>query len=1424
MTTSALVKGLEGLAPAVAIARLVQLRDALASVGDPDALTEIAKAIPLRVARLAPEVSLLLAEIAAALAPYRPTLPADLDRLEPARLRVAWIRVALRREDEDANGLADHLDEGVLLAVLTGWSWSTDTGDPSRLVRRLARARDPRLRALVVEHVEDAVRHLALSGQDAFDGLELLAGANEDDVTIRERALRQLARFWLVGLSPGRRRRRDELLQRALRDPEPRIAAAAVAVARDLSARPLLADLLNDEAPEATKALALEALGPLAEPSDLSSAIALAERDALRFGAPARRFLLEAHRHGVFLREEHLGAVLGLFDAHVGWTAEEVVRVTYIARAALVDALAELPPTDTRWVRRAAVLAHSSAPGAHRVLEDLLDRLEPANVAEHPIAAAAIAAAAASPEMRGEERLLRWLDAIPERVLPALRVKGGALAAERLRQIVLDPFTTRRRRGAVMDVLWTLASDRRALSTELARALPPSESGLLESKYLSTRDSTAAELLHDAATTGAEDVAAIDRLKVFCESGDVRFEADVRRLFREVFRTYVREALEGDFTIKRLLMPELEQLVFRYGRHLVKDGRAVRRWVDPAPETGRDLVLSLVVDWLADPVEPPSDPITVALLETASRHAPDGAYLRAIEPYWRRGGTNVRRAAIEALVAAGQRARGLELSLGRLVADASLDARVLTQALAAVRTLRASWAEPLVRDVLERREMAVKKEAAEALAEIGTGSSVPFLVGWIGRHDNASFRASLLRALEKCAGPATVLVLVDALEVEEEARTRDLLFDALSGRVSEDVVMRLARSSHPAHRALVDACLDGRVGVAGKTAAELAARLHRAKLRPIGEDDDPAKRLRTSGFSPDAAREIVRLRAEQKERVDAAVLPLVRRGLADWIAWAESEASEVDAAAVALILDATDHSHAEHWPSLLTLVERCSASVPGAVVSFFERTLAHATPPLRQRALEIVRALPNAPSVGGLRPWRLRGRLGAVRSVAELERCFAACLEAPNVAAESSALLIEAFSLPRPSPNAEDADPELDPVFEEALTLYRADAPKRDAWIRRVAELRPLDLPPAPRPPKPPKRAPFVPASQADRDALLAKVRDEGAPLQERERAALRLLDWPDAGAESAVLDAYLLGRLDLPADRLPSIARWMTAAPSAAVRSRVLSIAPHLNDAQLRSFVPEWMGAWTQGSELAGVLLSSIEQERLLPFVIAEARAGRLSFARLLRPDHSTGTSPSVALNALVALAAEAAPREVEHLIRPVRPAEEAEPDDTVDPVDPIEGRSLDQLRALLDEKGVEKGLAVRAVHALTRFGERAVDPLARLALDRRAQVRSAALRALRTVASRDRTLEVTAQVLEMETRRDVVLSLMASLGHGRHEPSLPGLLERLTDRDPRIQKGAHAALRAWGRDVIPALRHASRRARPDRRHAFDALIADLD
>lgn len=353
--------------------------------------------------------------------------------------------------------------------------------------------------------------------------------------------------------------------------------------------------------------------------------------------------------------------------------------------------------------------------------------------------------------------------------------------------------------------------------------------------------------------------------------------------------------------------------------------------------------------------------------------------------------------------------------------------------------------------------------------------------------------------------------------------------------------------------------------------------------------------------------------------------------------------------------------------------------------------------------------------------------------------------------------------------------------------------------------------------PSPPPRPPFHASSQEDLTALLSTL--QRGPTQERSRAAQRLLAWPDARpAWPAVLAAYLKGEVEVDDAGLArlagALARWPElGAPEE--RGRAAALLPHLAPWQLRSFVPQWLRAWEQGEWTLRDWLAGVGQERLLPFVAERVRQGNPAAAELLRP------SRSFAMQALLVLLDERAPREAARLRKAPTdaPAEGAS-----DPVDPLEGASLDELLRQLADKRVEKGLAVRAVHALLRFEERSVAPLSQLAIDRRPPIRSAALRALRAVASREHTLAVTTQVLAMETRRDVTLQLLASLGHGRHLPALPELLERVIDRDPRIRRGAIDALRAWGHDVVPAVEHVARRARPDKRRQYEALLTELE
>jgi len=1402
--------GLRGWAAHEAVARLEAILAALPGCGDPQVLEGLAKGLPTTVAGLAPEVSLLLAAVAAALVPQGVVPPRDVASLEP-RLRVAWRRVELAGGG-DAKAL-EGLDDAELLQVVHGWSIDPVL-DPLPLLRRLASARDPRLRTQALEWLVPAVAQLAATPVEAFD--VLLPLANDEDAPLRARVLRMLGEGWLRRLPPARERDRDRALVDVLagspssvddarEEPSPSVlvARAAIATAAALGRRDWLLSLAQGDARLGpARAEALEALGPLARDEDLDVALALAQHEPLRFLPAARRFLLAAHRHGVFLRAGHLDALLELFDAHLAWTGEEAFRVAFVVRGPLVEHLAALPADDPRWIRRASILAAAVGTRAHELLRERLGQVH-----DPAVARALVEAAGQSPEYEGEEPVLAWLDGLPELVIPVLRVKPGARAEAELRARVEDPRTGSAVRSLAMGVLWALCRDRSTLLRELATRLGPHEAGLLGNAYIEHRDPRIAWLV--AEPPWPDDprhaIEPLDRFERLCESGDVELLPQVVALFREILRGYVRRALAGDFTIKRLAQPELEQQLFRYGRHLVAEGRSVRRFVEPGPETGRDLVLGVAVDWLR---EDPAPAVCVALLELIGRHGPGPTTLRMIEPWWRHGDREVRRAAIETILAgAGEGARGLELSLCRL-ADHE-EPRIMTQALGAIASFGAQWAEPLVIAALRRPEMAIKKEAAHALAKVGSERAVAPIIEWLAHHDNAGLRSELGDALERAAGPTRVAVLVDALEHETEPRRVELLWAALAGRLPLAAALRLARSSRPSQQALLAACLDGRVTLADADAERLAAALHRAKLLPTKPRQDPGRRLRVEGFSQAAALELLE---QRKPEVEAQILATVRASLADWIAWLRATEA-IDPRALALVLDTAQPSHAEQLTSLFELVEREREAVdPGAVAGWLERCVAgqRVGRAIEVRAIELLRQLPPSARVGGLRRHRLLERLQAVRTRADLERSLDECRLGSGSAV---ALLLEALRIP---PHVRDEPPALTTMRE---TIERWPTLAENARAHALTTLltaRPLDIPLVDPPAAFPEPKP-APGSATELDALVAALQE--GDEQDRSRAAARLLDWPDAHAAwPRVLEAFLHGHVELEPAHLARLAPLLPTWPhDPRARRRAQELVPYLAPWQHRALVRAWADGWLAGDLALDEPLRQTREELLLPLVWAAADRGELRLVHVLRP------SRSAAMQALVDWLRACSPADAEHL-RMREPEAPPPRDDSGDPDDPIAGREPDELAALAERKGVAKGLAVRAVHALVAHGERSVAPLSRLCTDPRPPVRSAALRALRRVASREATLEATARALAMESRRDVMVQLMKSLGHGRHEPSLPALLDRLHHGDVLVRQGAHAAIRAWGHEVLPELRRAARRARPDRRPAYAALIAELE
>lgn len=1378
-----------------AVHRLEEVTLALGACEQPEVLAALAATFPRQLDGLAPEVVLALAALAERLAAHQVRWPEDLLTTTslPPRCKVAWLRAALH----DRATPSDQIDDEWLLAITTGWQLA-GLPDAAPLLARMAAARDPRLRLAALRAAPAALAQLAVSVAQVRM-LALALASSDPSLEVRCAAL-ALAGAGYLGVP---RSALAEPIERALRSGEAALVEQAIALAAALGMREELVALLHRTDASDTTALALEALGPLADEPTLTVALALAHEEPLLLGPPTRRLLLEAHRHGAFLRAHHLPAVLALYDDDPQWPADEFLRVTYLVRKELVSLLAELPVHDLRWLRRAELLAASYGTEAPRLLEALLAQAVQPEV-DARIAAALVRAAGESAELFDEAGLLLHLERVPELVIPALRAKGGALARTRLRELILDPFCAFAVRSDALDALWALEPDRPSLASELATALAPSELEPLTTRALTAREDQAARALWQADPSQLGAPAA--RLRALCEAGQSWALPEVERLFREVLAGYVRAALAGDFTIKRVMLPELEQQVYRYGRALLKDGRPVRRWTSSSPETGRDLVLRLITEHLA---EKPPAPIQVALLEMAARHQPEGATARRLELAWRKGDREVRRAALELLAAVPEAAQGQELSLGRLL-TATEDPRLLTHALEVVASLRAAWAEPAVRAALEHREMAVKKAAAEALAELASDRSSSALLRWLAVHDNEGFRAPLVRALERAAGPSLIAIVVDQLEpLSDEPRARQLLHRVLHQRLPLAAVLKLARSASAAHQEVVTACLEGHLQVSDATPARVASALHRARLRTPASSRDPWHRLRTEGFSPELARDAVRELLTTAERARGPLLELVRGQLASWLTYLR-DAADPEPAALELALQAA--APGELAPRALELAERWHPRVaPEAILDFLERAWLKRGAAERLRAATLVRALPPSATVGGRRRYRLLGQLGAVRTPAEVLAAVEECRLRPDFAGEAFELLCEVLAIP---PRREREERELTALREQAAGAFRKSEAERRAWLTEKLRERPLELPP------PEPLTPVRPRDERPSRALLHELLGalQHPSPRERSRAAERLLAWPQAHqARTAVEQAYFAGHVDLSGTALATLAQAVSSWPpldEAAPRARAVAVARLLPSWRQRELAPRWLAQWQAGQWHLGELLLTLGLDVLLPLVVESVRAGQPSCASLVSP----GYAP--AHQALAALLTEHGHRELaERVYQPAPVKREDGPE-----LDPIAGKNAVQLEELLLTKGLAQGLAVRAVHALAQLGEAAVEPLSRRALDRRPAVRSAALRALRAVASREHTLTVTTHVLEQETRRDVTMQLLASLGHARHQPALPLLLERVLDRDPKIQRAAEDALRAWGGEARPAIRRAANHARPDKRGRYLALLEALE
>ncbi len=1372
---------------------LGRLRHSLRNCRETEELAELARRLPNTLKEIPNRLSLELSRIAMELAVYSPIIASDVLELSP-RLRREWLQAYLC-----AGFAPQEISESILVQVVAGWDCSGFLR-PLVLLQCMSTAKSPRLRQRALELLPNAVNNLQMSAEDAFP--VVLTLASDRELALRKNSIQQLSATWLLSLSPKSIDDRDNFLAEVSRGNDSILALASLQTMATLGNYSELRDIVADPAtPLSTKVASLEQLGPVAEVEDIDSAISLAIDNPLAFATPARELLLSAHRHGVFVRESQLTLVLELFDVDRNWSGEEFVRVTYLFRVSLLSTLAELESSDRRWIRRATILGASYGVLAHELILSLLG-----TSSDPEIVVSLLRAAGQNSEFRDCSALRKWLAEFPEEVIPLLRCKGCPDSQVELRAIVESPLSSASLRNLALDTLWSLSDKREQLMEELHGVLGPRESSLL-SRPLAGKSLGAQLLL--ASSRQELDGDKTSQAEVFslvCHSGDYSLKTVVVEQFRALVKTVVAKALHGDFTSKRIELPLLEQELFIYGRHLVTQDRCVRPWVNSAPETGGDFLRGVLVTWL---LEKPEVATTVAILEMLSRHNPSGPALRAIEGYWRHPDKGVQRAAIEAILASGEGGRGLELSICRLARDG--EARILCQALDAVAEFNACWALPMVLSGLERPEMAVKKAAASALAVIGGAGATESILEWLSRHDNPGFRNSLVAALHKCAGLSANSLVIAALEKNTDKRTRDLLWDVLSGQLPLSLVRTLVGSDEPTKRELVQACLDGEIEIRDGSSDELAIILHRAKWQaPRRQKPDPTQRMRVEGFSASAAAELVEQfeRFEEKNRRE--VIALVQHQLASWVRWLRTlEIPNVRG--VNLLLWAANSGHVAHVAQLADLAKGIGSAIDSeALAGFVERISSGAelSTEKQDRIVQLLRTSPDSPLVGGLRRYRLLGRLGALRTENDVVKALAECRLRERYAEESSKLLLEVLQIP-PSLPGDDFD--LKSIRLQAENWSTSSDAFRDSWLLTMLAERPVDIPFFPL-----KEIPRVTSryySQSDYHGLVALL--QNTVLQERTRAALQLLHWFEADAAHDVLPYYLDGSIDLDHSYFPQLARAMLTWPKEeGQRRRAESILEYFSIQQIRSFLPSWISDWKLELDMSAVFSDWNVAEQLHHEVEARLTAGDTSLVPLLRP------SSAFTRRSLIRRFEDDEPYLISHLTKSgVEIAEEVLPNE-----DPVAGQEMEALVSMAQDKGLDIGLCVRALHALTRFGTQSVGPLQSLVVDRRNKVRSAALRALRKVASKEESLTAAIEMLKVETRRDIVLQLMRSLGHARFEPGLSAILERLTSGDFRTRQGAHAAMQAWGETAVPAIEHASRKARPDRRPAYLALIADIE
>ncbi|WP_381789950.1 HEAT repeat domain-containing protein [Streptomyces niveus] len=1460
------------------------------------------------------EDALALAELYARLAPHVPKPYALAGRVPswrtaglPVRVRIAWLRAeiandptAVRREPASEalyqavreTGIATAFRPRQLVAELS------DSGDQVLLGESLRLAREGlHAGVLPVAHVRaHLVRLLGPDAEHAVGSATVVA------------ALAELSESWAT-LEPLPPSRLSGLLTAAEATVPPAVADAALtALARHGHSGALRQAVDDPGLPPRLRRRALELLGELATRDDIRELTAVAASDPLLFGEPAVACLRGLHRRGHFVTGPDVPAVVALALADHAIAPCEIATILFTCRQDMFRLLIDAPADDPSWPRRLALLVALAGQGTAGAGEpgelpvgDVITRTLMATSSPRPF----LDALRALRHTAAEEAVLARLATEPATVLRTLEAIGGLRTVSALRDGLglaaadgesviaphLPPGTVaphlRAERHRALELLWQLTedpADRRALLVRLDPAeLPariaadlggPDESELALLGARANRDEPVAALCGLAAHGGAGTLPVIADLllRVVAElahsEGTLTEPAPSRPLSRQPDGSGSGQWPTGEPAVPG----EVLEAVRGLGRRL-----HARRRIRPiclldaadAEAAGNALAATMVLDLLDRPE--PTDDERVILLELLTR-IPYPHTRPRVHRLLRHRNPHLRKHVIALLAQDSEGADAQALSASLITLTTADDIRTVRQALLALGHARARWAAGAIAACLDHPNMNIKKTAAAVLVHAGTAVAVPQLLNWLGRHDNPGFRTALAHALRAILGDAYEATLRAAVDGTDEPRARRLLSGCLAERPPDGT----AHSRRSDFAALKSGGWWPAIALRIARRGELPARHWPHGQRPTLADwlaladstRDPERTLTRDpapGSLSDTRARLVRtaLRlcpaplSDAERRTYARFTPLLLMCLTDAATWDEDGQDLVSVLEVLApvlptgekraVADAVRALPGTAPAPTLTLLRHCGAVLTRADLDQSLRAAATGRSTGTRAARAEVAVLREAFGItdatlpADARAWRVQLE-AAVRGPSEAAKFRRAEEARPGETTPNSryrlAALADAYPAADPATRSVLLDwmTALQPLDVPPWTLREAAADEAATALTSNRTVRADDL--------------DQPRSAALRARLLDML---DAPDPDRRRtAAVALLKWPDPDVRSAVLRAYLHGRVDVDigvdglADAEPP---GLLAALADAERDgaeiryeRLARLAGRLDPSTLQPLVPQLLEWWQQAPQAVRPVLDAVPADTLAVILGDRIEAGAWGFMDLLagrtllrtpaltkirhrlRAEGRDSLADTLRLVDGPLLDPGAELQDARERARSTAPAEASNGQSRQELLRLARTGSPDQIRRALTRLAEEQpGRNATPPHApasaeapdhpelLALVGELLHHP--------RPRVRLHAHRTSRALFDRETYLRHTSTLLG-DAQPDVVRSAVRALTHAAWEPAVPPIVGLLDHPHPAVRGAAVDGLARMAGRAVPALRHAADHARPDKRSVYTAVL----